>query len=128
MLKNVTYKRHRGYIVDMREIFPPCVRWQDGLGTGRYDRSCGGCPPWEECYNCTVHDSNLDPTCSIALKDTTAIEPSNTLETLSGANGSWRATNTSRDILACLNNVACLGGQTGAEPFVTTGTWDHASN
>ena len=105
----------------MREIFPPCVRWQDGLGTGRHDRSCGGCPPWEECYNCTVHDSNLDPTCSNALAHTTAIKPGNTLETLSVAKGYWRATNTSSNILACFNKAACLGGQTGAETFCDDG-------
>ena len=88
--------------------------WQDGLGTARYCRVCGGCPPREDCHNCTVDDSNLDATCSMALEHTTATGPDSTLETLSIDEGYWRATTTSSDILPCFNKAACLGGQTGS--------------
>lgn len=43
------------------------------------------------------------------------------LETLAVDKGYWRATKTSKEILACYNEDACLGGQTGSQGYCKEG-------
>lgn len=105
----------------MRAMVPRSIRRQERSSTARYDKVCAGCPRWIECDNCTVNDSNFDPTCSDALEHTSANEPGVTLKTLSVSRGYWRATTESTTILACYNTLACKGGQTGAEAFCDSG-------
>lgn len=64
---------------------------------------------------------NVVPTCEAPLEHSEAKQPDVTLETLSVAEGYWRATNDSVNILACYNVDACVGGQTGAEEFCAQG-------
>lgn len=108
-------------IVTAKTIFSRALRRQEGSNTARYDTVCVGCPTWVECDNCTVRDSNLDPTCTNALQHTSANEAGSTLESLRVESGYWRATARSSIILACYNNAACLGGQTGTETFCDDG-------
>ena len=44
-----------------------------------------------------------------------------TLETLSIQPGYWRATASSKDILACYNTDACLGGVSGTADYCLEG-------
>ena len=44
-----------------------------------------------------------------------------TLERVSIDKGYWRATNSSREVLACFNADACLGGLTGAADYCLEG-------
>lgn len=44
-----------------------------------------------------------------------------TLEMISIDKGYWRATNSSRDVLACYNADACLGGLTGTAEYCLEG-------
>lgn len=108
--------------VDLRLSFASILfRFQEDPSTARYYTVCDGCPPWDECDNCSVSDSNSDPQCSTALEHTTSDEPGSKLSTLSVDNGYWRATADSATILPCYNTAACLGGQTGVQTFCDDG-------
>ncbi|CAM9358530.1 unnamed protein product [Ectocarpus sp. 13 AM-2016] len=87
----------------------------------RYESVCSDCPEWDECLGCSMTRGNVVPTCEAPLEHTEAKQPDVTLETLSVAEGYWRATNDSVNILACYNVDACVGGQTGAEEFCAQG-------
>lgn len=97
------------------------VRLQADSSTVRYHKVCDGCSSWKECLKSTVADSNRDPTCSIVPEPTFAGQPGATLETLSIEKGYWRATKERSTILACYNQAACLGGQTGADTSCNVG-------
>lgn len=68
-----------------------------------------------------MSDNTSAPICSTAPEHTIANGSGNTLETLSIEGGYWRATDSSEIILACYNQDACAGGQTGTETFCKDG-------
>ena len=82
---------------------------------------CFECPGWEECPGCTFESKIATPTCEAPLEHTTAEEAGVTLETLNVTKGFWRANNRSDKVLACYNEDACSGGQTGADNFCANG-------
>lgn len=82
---------------------------------------CVGCPDWDECFNCSIARGSVTSTCEAPLEHTLANEDGVTLDTLSLENGYWRATSESDHILACYNEDACIGGQTGATNFCASG-------
>lgn len=85
----------------------------------RYSTVCVGCPSCTE--GCTIKDEGLVPTCTSAYANSASAGVNVTLETLQIDPGYWRATSTSRDILACYHADACLGGVTGASGFCREG-------
>ena len=84
----------------------------------RYFDVCSGCV---ECADCDVDDGTDVPTCTNVLDNTKSAGNSIVLETLVVDSGYWRATPSSRDILACHNPDACLGGETGAAGYCAEG-------
>lgn len=82
---------------------------------------CQGCPDWDECSGCDITRDGIASTCEAPLDHTTADEDGVTLETLDVDEGFWRASNESDKILACFNEDACSGGQTGAEGYCAPG-------
>ena len=82
---------------------------------------CFDCPDWDQCSGCTIEEGDLTPVCEVPLLHTTATEPGSTLETLNIEGGYWRATITSKKILACYNPNACSGGRTGTDSFCASG-------
>lgn len=84
----------------------------------RYLSVCSGC---ETCGDCDVANNTVVPTCTDELENTRSTGDTIVLETLSINDGYWRATPSSRVILACHNADACLGGQTGAADYCAEG-------
>lgn len=73
------------------------------------------------CSDCDVADGADVPTCTNVLDNTKSTGNTIVLETLVIESGYWRATPSSRDILACHNPDACLGGETGAADYCAEG-------
>lgn len=71
---------------------------------------CEGCPLWHLCTNCSLLGDVREPVCAGTPDHTTSLEALGTLETLKLDPGYWRATDTSKTILACYNEDACEGG------------------
>lgn len=71
--------------------------------------------------DCSVHEPSMEPVCSVALEHTSAKQRGTTLQTLDIDEGYWRASDTSRNIFACYNAVACRGGQTGVDTYCESG-------
>eukprot|EP00903_Cladosiphon_okamuranus_P017744 g16334.t1 len=84
----------------------------------RYTDVCSGCAA---CNDCNVADGNHIPTCTNVLVNTKSAGDNVVLETLIVDGGYWRATPSSRDILACHNPGACLGGETEAAGYCADG-------
>ena len=61
------------------------------------------------------------PICTEAMQHATSSGGSTTLETISINPGFWRATATSKEVLACYRDDACLGGVTGAPDYCLKG-------
>eukprot|EP00752_Nemacystus_decipiens_P008612 g7691.t1 len=93
------------YVEDVKKV----------VDDGRYKTVCFDCPERSECNNCTVRESDGQPTCSIALDNTVSEHAGASLETLNVSRGYWRSSNLSVLVLACYNPKACLGGQTGVD-------------
>ncbi|CAN0196399.1 unnamed protein product [Ectocarpus sp. 12 AP-2014] len=98
------------------DVLCPSGTFLDFVDGDRYSDVCSGC---EECSDCDVADSSEVPTCTITPDH--AQSTGNTIETLSVDRGYWRATPSSRNILACHNGDACLGGETGAADYCAEG-------
>eukprot|EP00903_Cladosiphon_okamuranus_P017290 g15932.t1 len=94
---------------------------EEGGPNKRFEAVCFDCPDWIECSGCTITRGEVKPVCEEPLEHTTAVGPGVTLETLTIAGGYWRATKESEIILACYNEGACVGGQTGAEGYCSPG-------
>lgn len=61
------------------------------------------------------------PVCSTELDHSTSRGGNVTLNLLEFDPGYWRATSTSKVVLACYNEDACLGGITGADGYCRQG-------
>lgn len=92
----------------------PCLVSQSG---DPYETACSGCQT--TCEGCSF--DGLVPACSEVMEH--AVSPGGlvTLEMLTIEPGYWRATESSRDILACYNEDACLGGLTGEAGYCLEG-------
>lgn len=77
--------------------------------------ACNGCRA--SCQGCAVEESLGVPTCIQAMQHSTSSGGGTTLETVSINPGFWRATSTSKDLLACYRDEACLGGVTGSPDY-----------
>ncbi|CAM9114240.1 unnamed protein product [Ectocarpus sp. 8 AP-2014] len=87
-----------------------------------FGRVCFDCGDFEDdCPFCYMKGGNAMPACEAPLEHTTATEPGTTVETLVINEGYWRASTKSNNILACYNEEACIGGQTGAYSFCAPG-------
>ena len=87
----------------------------------RYETVCDGFGAQENCPTCIVKDSNHIPVCTEVFDHTDSQGGKATLETLVLDAGYWRATNKSRQIMACFNKNACNGGLTGNPDNCSTG-------
>ena len=90
----------------------------DLIDGDRYGSVCSGCPV---CDGCDVQDESLVPVCTSQMEHTRSEGGDTTIETLDVDYGYWRATPTSRDVLTCYNEDACLGGVTGGPDFCRKG-------
>ncbi|CAN0437324.1 unnamed protein product [Ectocarpus sp. 12 AP-2014] len=97
------------------------VDTEEGGPAMRFETVCFDCPGWDECSSCTIESGDTTPTCEAPLEHTSADAESITLETLHIDEGYWRATTKSENILACYNEDACSGGQTGVDSFCASG-------
>ena len=80
---------------------------------------CQGCDV--DCQGCTVEDDTLTPVCEELPDHAQSRGGKATLETLEIDHGYWRATTESKNILACYNEKACLGGMTGNRDYCAQG-------
>lgn len=80
-----------------------------------FEAVCDGCPV--ACDGCSFDETPVVPTCSDVMNHGTSTGGNVTLETLSIDPGYWRATSSSKEILACYNADACLGGVTGTAGY-----------
>lgn len=96
----------------------PCFP-QNAVADDRYRIVCDGCGV--ECKGCTITDCSSIPVCSELLDHADSQGGTATLETLLLYPGYWRATNTSRNIVACFNKRACAGGKTGNPEYCSAG-------
>ncbi|CAN0378106.1 unnamed protein product [Ascophyllum nodosum] len=86
-----------------------------------YETVCNGCGALSECSRCTTQDMNYVPACEEVFDHTDSQSGTATLETLVLEAGYWRATKTSRQVLACFNKDACDGGLTGDPNYCSAG-------
>ena len=86
-----------------------------------YETVCGGCGAQGKCSRCIVKDSSHTPVCTDVFDHTDSQGGIATLETLILEAGYWRATNSSRQIMACFNKNACGGGLTRNPDNCSTG-------
>ena len=84
----------------------------------RYETVCDGCG---KCSGCIIKDIYYTPVCTDVFGHTDSQGGIATLETLVVEAGYWRATNTSRQIMACFNKNACGGGLTGNPMYCSPG-------
>eukprot|EP00903_Cladosiphon_okamuranus_P005767 g5717.t2 len=84
-----------------------------------YEAVCDGCAI--ACEGCVFAEPLLAPICKEVMTHSTSSGGKTTLEDLSLERGYWRATNSSEVVLACYNEDACLGGQTGASEYCLEG-------
>lgn len=80
---------------------------------------CKGC---DSRKNCTYEEPNKVPTCSEALEN--SMSPggySTTIHDLVIERGYWRATTSSKNVLACYNVEACKGGLTDSPDYCHEG-------
>ena len=96
-----------------------CFFSQTAVDGDRFEIVCDGCNI--ECEGCTIADIDTAPVCSDLLDHTDSQGGKAILETLILDPGYWRATNTSRTILACFHKEACKGGLTGDPEYCLTG-------
>ncbi|CAN0423513.1 unnamed protein product, partial [Ascophyllum nodosum] len=68
-----------------------------------------------------VEDQDHTPVCTEVFDHADRQSGTATLETLVLEPGYWRATNTSRQVLACFNDHACLGGLTSHPGYCSPG-------
>ncbi|CAM9655567.1 unnamed protein product [Ectocarpus fasciculatus] len=80
-----------------------------------FEAVCDGCPV--ACDGCSFDEPPVVPTCSDVMDHGASTGGNVTLETLSIDRGYWRATSSSKEILACYNADACLGGVTGTAGY-----------
>ena len=84
----------------------------------RFEKVCHGCG---ECDACGMEDENSVPICTAAIKNTRSEGGDTSIETLKLDRGFWRATNSSRIVLACYKEEACVGGISGTSSFCLPG-------
>lgn len=73
------------------------------------------------CRGCSIESNSSIPICTAVFEHANSGGGHATLENLIVDPGHWRASNTSREILACFNEDACLGGVTGDPSFCREG-------
>lgn len=78
--------------------------------------TCVGCG---SCIDCVIEDHV--PTCTDIFDHSESYGGNTTLENISISEGFWRATSTSRDVLQCHNEDACIGGVTGSDDYCEEG-------
>ena len=71
------------------------------------------------CGDCNI--SLRAPACTEVMKHTKSTGGKTTIEGLTIDEGYWRATKTSRKVLACYNTDACKGGVTGVVDYCKAG-------
>ena len=104
----------------MRLAIPPLFNLpQTGVSDSRYEIVCDGCG--EKCEGCIVDNGGKAPVCEDLLSHANNLDGTATLETLVLEAGYWRTTKTSRNVLACFNEKACLGGVTGNPGYCSAG-------
>lgn len=87
------------------------------------DTMCSGCAD-VTCKNCQLGGGGgqvMVPICTEVMPHTNSAGGEVTVETLSVSPGYWRATPSSRDVLACYNPDACRGGMTGSARYCLEG-------
>lgn len=82
-----------------------------------YGAACNGCQA--VCDDCV--EPPLVPQCTDVMLNTASEGGPITLEMVSIDKGYWRATNSSREVLACFNADACVGGLTGTADYCLEG-------
>lgn len=116
---NVTTTPHTPLLqADAMLFTAPPLHGRSNSQGDRYSDVCSGCVA---CSDCDVADSTDVPTCTNVLDNTQSAGNTIVLETILIDSGYWRATPSSRDILACHNPDACLGGETGAADYCAEG-------
>lgn len=86
---------------------------------GCYEVVCDGCPAADD--GITMGVENLVPTCTETLENTRSDGANTSIEDIRIDPGYWRATTTTKTILACYNADACLGGITGEAGYCREG-------
>ena len=81
-----------------------------------YAVACIGCTL---CTDCFLEEQV--PTCMDILEHSESDGGDTTLENISIDAGFWRATSTSREVLSCHNEDACVGGVTGSQSYCEEG-------
>lgn len=84
-----------------------------------YDTICDGCRT--TCEGCSFDDPLLVPICTDVMDHAASPGGTVTLEMISIDGGYWRATPSSREVLRCYNQDACLGGVTGTPDYCLQG-------
>eukprot|EP00752_Nemacystus_decipiens_P002518 g2363.t1 len=84
-----------------------------------YEAVCSSCQML--CDGCFFEEPDLVPVCEGVMEHSKSSGGTVTLETLSIDPGYWRATASSKDILACHHADACLGGVSGTDDFCLEG-------
>jgi len=70
--------------------------------------ACEGCTG--DCYNCTVGNPNRVQECKPVPEHTTSLDANGSLESLTLRQGFWRSYRLSKEIRACYEASACVGG------------------
>lgn len=127
----------RGYLVDLSTVvrLPQYVLCDENqplltnrpsrpipfLQGERYEAVCNGCPAPDAYDGITMGVENLVPTCTETLENTRSDGANTSIEDIRIDPGYWRATTTTKTILACYNADACLGGITGEAGYCRKG-------
>lgn len=90
---------------------------------GRYAIVCDGCPiaDIDNIPDNTMGVANLVPTCTETPENTQSDGANTSIQDIRIDRGYWRATDTSKIILPCHNEDACLGGGTDAAGYCLEG-------
>lgn len=78
-----------------------------------YLTACNDCPDEKECEECAVTNADTVQKCETLLAHVSSPNSDGTLESLNLARGYWRSSSTSKDILECYEEDACVGGVDG---------------
>ena len=82
-----------------------------------YEVFCLGCDT--ECVNCIVEEHV--PICTDTLEHSESYGGNTSLENIYINEGFWRASSSSRNVLQCHNEDACVGGVTGSDDYCEEG-------
>lgn len=84
-----------------------------------YEAVCNGCEI--SCQNCLFDEPPLVPRCENTMEHSLSPGGTTTVDMITINRGYWRATTSSRQVLACYNTDACLGGVTATSGYCLGG-------